>query len=116
MSLEDLPRASLYAQPEQEKALIAEEEKQRLSAAVNKLTGRERKLFQQLCMDGLRASEIAEEIGIKLKSVYSERFALIVKVRRSAYRAILFYADSPNAVELTKVGSQYDSNFLESSS
>jgi len=82
MSLEDLPKASLSAQPEQEKKLIAEEETKRLSVAVNKLTDRERKLFQLLCMDGLSASEIAKEMGIKLESVYSRRFALIVKVRR----------------------------------
>jgi len=82
MSLEDLPKASLSAQPEQEKKLIAEEETKRLSVAVNKLTDRERKLFQLLCMDGLSASEIAKEMGIKLESVYSRRSALIVKVRR----------------------------------
>jgi len=82
MSLEDIPRASLSAQPEQEKTLIAKEEMKRLLAAVNKLTDRERKLFQLLCMDGLSASDIAEEMGIKLKSVYSKRFALIVKIRR----------------------------------
>jgi len=82
MSLEDLPKASLSAQPEQEKTLIAEEEAKRLLMAVNKLTDRERKLFQLLCMDGLSASEIAKEMGIKLESVYSRRFALIVKVRR----------------------------------
>jgi RNA polymerase sigma-19 factor, ECF subfamily len=82
MSLEDLPMTSLSAQPEQEKMLIAEEETKRLSVALNKLTDRERKLFQLLCMDGLSASEIAEEMGIKLKSVYSKRFALILKVRR----------------------------------
>jgi len=82
MSLEDIPRASLSAQPEQEKALIAKEEAKRLSVAVNKLTDRERKLFQLLCIDGMSASEIAKEMGIKLESVYSRRFALIVKVRR----------------------------------
>jgi RNA polymerase sigma factor (sigma-70 family) len=82
MRLEDIPRASLSAQPEQEKTLIAKEEVKRLLAAVNKLTGRERKLFQLLRMDGLSASDIAEEMGIKLKSVYSKRFALIVKIRR----------------------------------
>ena len=80
--MEDLPRASLSVQPEQEKTLIAEEEMKRLSVAVNKLTDRERKFFQLLCMDELSASDIAEEMGIKLKSVYSERFALIVKIRR----------------------------------
>jgi RNA polymerase sigma factor (sigma-70 family) len=82
MSLADIPRVSLSAQPEQEKRLIAKEEMKRLLAAVNKLTDRERKLFQLLCMDGLSASDIAEEMGIKLESVYSKRFALIVKVRR----------------------------------
>jgi RNA polymerase sigma-70 factor, ECF subfamily len=82
MSLEDLPRSYLSAQPEQEQRLIAEEETKRLSAAVNKLTDREQKLFHLLCMDGLRASEIAKKMGIKLESVYSKRFALIVKVRR----------------------------------
>jgi RNA polymerase sigma factor (sigma-70 family) len=82
MSLEDLPRAFLLAQPEQEKTLIAKEETKRLSVAVNKLTYRERKLFQLLCKDGLSASEIAKEMGINLESVYSARFALIVKVRR----------------------------------
>jgi RNA polymerase sigma factor (sigma-70 family) len=82
MSLEDLPRASLYTQPEQEKTLIAKEEMRRLSVAVNKLTDRERKLFRLCCRDGLSASEIAEEMGIKLKSVYSEKFALILKVRK----------------------------------
>jgi RNA polymerase sigma factor (sigma-70 family) len=82
MSLEDLPRAFLLAQPEQEKTLIAKEETKRLSVAVNKLTYRERKLFHLLCKDGLSASEIAKEMGIKLESVYSARFALIVKVRR----------------------------------
>jgi len=82
MSLEDLPMDSLSTQPVQEKALIAKEERRRLSAVINKLTDRERKLFQLLCRDGLSASEIAEEMGIKLNSVYSNRFALIVKVRR----------------------------------
>ena len=82
MSLEDLPMDSLSTQPEQEKALIAKEERRRLSAVINKLTDRERKLFQLLCSDGLSASEIAEEMGVKLNSVYSNRFALIVKVRR----------------------------------
>jgi hypothetical protein len=38
MSLEDLPRASLSAQPEQEKRLIAEEGAKRLLVDVNKLT------------------------------------------------------------------------------
>lgn len=79
--MEDIPRDSLYTQPEQEKMLIAKEEMRMLSAVVNKLTNRERKLFQLFCMDGLSASEIAEEMGIKLKSVYSNRFALIVKIR-----------------------------------
>ena len=82
MSLEDIPRDSLYTQPEQEKTLIAKEEMRMLSAVVNKLTNRERKLFQLFCRDELSASEIAEEMGIKLKSVYSNRFALIVKIRR----------------------------------
>jgi len=82
MSLEDLPKASLSVQPEQENTLIAEEETKRLSMAVNKLTDRERKLFKLLCRDGLSAAEIAKEMGIKLESVYSRRFALIVKVRR----------------------------------
>jgi RNA polymerase sigma factor (sigma-70 family) len=82
MSLEDLPRASLSAQPAQEKTLIAKEKMKWLSVAVNKLTSRERKLFQLLCKDGLSASEIAKEMGIKRESVYSERFALIVKIRR----------------------------------
>src|SRR5688572_10164244 len=57
MSLQDIPRASLSAQPEQEKTLITKEEMKRLLAAVNKLTDRERKLFQLLCMDGLSASD-----------------------------------------------------------
>ena len=82
MSLEDIPKASLSAQPEQEKTLIAKEEMRRLSAVINKLTDRERKLFQLFCRDELSASEIAEEMGIKLESVYSNRFALIMKVRR----------------------------------
>jgi DNA-directed RNA polymerase specialized sigma24 family protein len=63
MSLEDLPSASLFAQPGQERTLIAEEETRPLSVAVNKLTYRERKLFQLLRVDGLSASEIA---GCKL--------------------------------------------------
>jgi RNA polymerase sigma-70 factor (ECF subfamily) len=82
MSLEDLPRDSLSTQPEQEKTLIAEEETKLLSAAINRLTDRERKLFRLLCTDGLSASVIAKEMRIKIGSVYSERFALIRKVRR----------------------------------
>lgn len=82
MGLEDLPKASLSAQPEQENMLVAEEETKRLSMAVNKLIDRKEKLFQLLCRDGLSASEISKEMGIKLESVYNRRFALIVKVRR----------------------------------
>jgi RNA polymerase sigma factor (sigma-70 family) len=80
VSLEDTSPDFLSLRPEQENLLIAEERARQLSIVVSRLTDREERLFRLLCRDGLSASEIAKELGIKTESVYSGRIALIRKI------------------------------------
>ncbi len=78
--LEDLPLDSFTTQPGQEEKLISEEREKLLQMALGKLTEHERKLFF-LITQGLKAGEIAKEMKIKKKSVYTEKSALIKKLR-----------------------------------
>ncbi len=83
LPLEDLPPDSFTTQPVQEEKLIWEEEEKLLQAAVSKLAKGERKLFG-LMLQGVKAEEIAKELGIKKESVYPKKSALIKKLQKIA--------------------------------
>jgi RNA polymerase sigma factor (sigma-70 family) len=81
LNLEALPPDDLSYPAEQENELIAEERLKDLSAALARLTERERRLFLLLRRDGIRVSEIAEYLGVKPRTVYQARLDLIRKIR-----------------------------------
>lgn len=83
--VDDLPPDALYYQATQEKTLIDEGERRALQEIINGLPERKRRLME-LAILGLKPEEIAEEMGIKINSVYSEKSALFRKVRESIER------------------------------
>jgi RNA polymerase sigma factor (sigma-70 family) len=62
-------------------AFAQEHKRAEIQAALNKLTGRERQLFDLLCQDGMKVREIADVMGIQVDSVYRRKHALIQKIR-----------------------------------
>lgn len=83
LPLEDLPPDSFTTQPDQEKKLISEEKEKLLHVVIGKLTERERKLFD-LILQGVKAEEMAKELGIRRESVYPMKSALIKKLQKVA--------------------------------
>ncbi len=82
-SLDDmLPDSSIFiVQPDQEKRLLAKEMEAILKAAFSKLTEHERKLLA-MRLHGRSIEEIAQELGIKKRSVSRELTGLIKKLQR----------------------------------
>jgi RNA polymerase sigma factor (sigma-70 family) len=80
--VDDLLPDTLNYQPTQEKTLINEDERRTLQAIIGNLPGRKRRLIE-LQIQELKPKEIAEEMGIKIDSFYSEKSALIKKIRES---------------------------------
>ncbi len=84
LNLEDVLLAAFTSQPDQEERLISEEEEKKrekiLLAALGKLTPHERKLFS-LMRRGLKADEVAKEMGITKRSAYTEMSDLKKKLR-----------------------------------
>jgi RNA polymerase sigma factor (sigma-70 family) len=76
----DLSPNALYYQATQEKTLIDEGEWRALQEIISRLPERKR-LLLQLVILGLKPEEIAEEMGIKIGSVYAEKSALFKEVR-----------------------------------
>ncbi len=52
-----------------------------IQAALSRLTGRERQLFDLLCKDEMNVREIASVMGIRVDSVYRRKHALVQKLR-----------------------------------
>ena len=78
VSLEYLPDDYFASPPDQEEAVMLQERDEQLQAALEKLTTRERLLYE-LIKHGLSRKEIAKALGIQPKSVSSMRNALIKK-------------------------------------
>ena len=66
---------------DQEARLIWEEEQQQLHSILPTLTNREQALFELLCRDDLDMEAIAENLGVKIDSIYRGKHALIKKLR-----------------------------------
>lgn len=76
-----MPPDFFIVQPEQEESLLAREEDEILRVTKNKLTERERKLFD-LWQDGMSNEEIAKRMNIKKKTVSTKKSALMKKLQR----------------------------------
>jgi len=73
--LEELSPDSLKSQPIQEETLISEDERTAFWAFVRSLPAGKQRLVG-LALQGLEPKEMAEEMGIKINSVYQERYDL----------------------------------------
>ncbi|HZF37779.1 MAG TPA: sigma-70 family RNA polymerase sigma factor [Blastocatellia bacterium] len=80
VNLGDLSLDALIYQPVQEEVLIDEDEWKVLNAIISGLPERKR-LLLRLVILGLKPEEIAEEMGIKIGSVYAEKSALFKEIR-----------------------------------
>lgn len=79
ISIQDLPPDSFVSQSHQEEEIFLGEMKGQLRAAVSQLTAHERELFD-LVMEGLKTTEIAKRLDIKVTSARTEKSALIKKL------------------------------------
>ena len=79
VSFDDAPPEVLIQPSTQEEELLQKEQEQLLDEALAKLTPRERKLVE-LIQQGLKAEEIAQELGIKAKSVHRMKNAAVKKL------------------------------------
>jgi DNA-directed RNA polymerase specialized sigma24 family protein len=80
VGVDDLPHDALYYQATQEKTLIDKDEWRALQEIISRLPERKRRLMQLVVL-GLKPEEIAEEMGIKIGSVYAEKSALFKEIR-----------------------------------
>jgi RNA polymerase sigma factor (sigma-70 family) len=80
-SLDELPPEVFMVQQDQEKSLLLKEREEMLRDAVNTLTVHDQKLFSLLRQE-LSTEKIADEMGIKRRSVSVMKRVLIVKLRR----------------------------------
>ncbi|MEW6212063.1 MAG: sigma-70 family RNA polymerase sigma factor [Acidobacteriota bacterium] len=69
----------LYAH--ENETFAPEHKRAEIRDALNKLTERERQLFDLLCKDEMNVREIAAHMGIQVDSVYRRKHALIQKLR-----------------------------------
>lgn len=79
VSFEDAPPEVVEQSPEQETLLLQKEREQLLTAAIARLTSRERKLVELIQQDK-KAEEIARELGIKVNSVHRTKNAVVKKL------------------------------------
>jgi RNA polymerase sigma factor (sigma-70 family) len=80
-SLEDKPQGSFIVQQEQEERLLVDERRKILQAASRKLSGRKQRLLGLWRQEKSRR-EIAEEMGLKRKSVTVEKVELVKMLQR----------------------------------
>jgi len=78
----DISPDALSYQPAQEMTLIDEEALKAFWAILKRLSGRKRQLME-LLLHGLKPEEIAEEMGIKIESIYAKKSALLKEIQRS---------------------------------
>ena len=79
-SFEDVPSGLFTQQPVQEELLLQAEREESLKEALDKLTFRERKLFE-LLHEGYKSKEIAKILMVKVASVHRKRNALVRKIQ-----------------------------------
>jgi len=86
VSVDGLPPDVFAIEATQEEQIISEEQKEarkkELEAALSKLTSRQRTLYELSCQDDLDDAQIAELMGIKLKSVQELRHRLKRKLQK----------------------------------
>lgn len=81
-SLEESIFESFIAPPIQEKNVISAERQRSLRKAIKKLSRRERQLYELLCRDDLKISDVAEQMGIKVSTARRSKHDLIEKLRK----------------------------------
>jgi RNA polymerase sigma factor (sigma-70 family) len=82
INLEELPGSAFAVEPEQESTVLTREREALLNSAVTTLTDHEQRLFH-LLLQGLKTEEIAKDLKIEKRSVYSEKGSLIRKLRQT---------------------------------
>ncbi len=81
LSMEHVAPDDFAYQPDQEEKTLFEERLELLDKVVKKLTKRERKLFELVCQ-GRPTEEIANQMGVKVDSIYKSKHALIRKFQK----------------------------------
>jgi RNA polymerase sigma factor (sigma-70 family) len=81
VSLDEFPDDAISCPAMEEQKLIAQEQRDRLQAALRKLTRRELELFDLCYVAELNTAEIAAKMSIKLQSVRRRKHSLVKKLQ-----------------------------------
>ncbi len=79
--LNEISESDLLYGHENEMLSAQEHKRAEIQDTLNRLTRRERQLFDLLCKDGMSVKEIANHMGIQVDSVYRRKHALVQKLR-----------------------------------